>query len=75
MLAGHHGAELLFENVRRRLNLGAPVLAVLLAAGPGVSGKIFAGTYVVFGPKDYQTASGKPKTANDKFSVLNPLET
>lgn len=34
-----------------------------------------AGTFVVFGPKDYQADSGKPKTVTETFSVENPLDT
>ena len=75
MFVGHLGAGLLLQTIERRLNLGGRFLVLILALVPGSSGVGFAGTFVVFGPKDYRTASGKPKTSTDTFSVLNPLET
>jgi len=75
VFVGHLGAGLLLQAIKRRLNFGGRFLVVILALGPGSSGVGVAGTFVVFGPKDYRTASGKPKTSTDTFSVLNPLET
>jgi len=51
------------------------LLALIPLLCLGFPGADFASTFVVFGPKNYQTDSGRPRTVTDTFSVQNPRET